>query len=967
VTVSVRVDPASNAALYVLGDEFVLDVAWVDKAGAVQPIDDTAEYVATIFRAGGETIASVSHEPAGDPAARTARFSFPLAIAEALAGQRGVYVALQQLVSPGPPPRLTTFYTFNLPVRQLAGAIAPTGGLAPRLDAPTLIEISPGGVTIMPRGPSGPSAAQQLASARDPATGLPYINEPTVDEMAGWLRDHAGSAAAEIVAEVVEETAEQALYAKSQGDYAKIQAERLTQGLAYLFDIVPVEGKDRTVEIATLAATQPTVRFAPGDYIISGALPVIFLLFKAYTRLVGDGRVRFLHRWTDPASLGAVLECRGGDYFAAEGIIYEPQPRLDTQGRVSVIEGDTFYFAAQPGLEPQWAPHGADNLIGIEEDTAGGGDREYYALGSKYKVAGVSRPFPIEPVVIGGIHQTDTRGWKVYKASPLDDAINPTAILSYNPLIVSVRPQDWVDPENGVGDRFTGVLATILNGRRCTFEPVDPDASFIAQVYVFDEMGLPIDASAATGEAPGAGAFLSPAIPTWVTVGSTIVLQCRKRGANPFYCRGTKSVLLDLEVRGAMSVPCHIWDFDRLHLELRGGGDGYLAANGGPVNVFAGKRITGNVRWRGSGDDVFAPRGMDLRARIVRYDLQHGWFDADLFRIGDAHVKKAAVPDPGELLEFVENDLTKHPRRVELAGVSPDDPAHTRVWLTGGLPNDFDPATWSVLNRSRVPEFELDELHSIASSARVLLPYTHKGRIRRLTAIGTAYSVILALCPFSRAGGVATLGFGGELVIDVLETRRVSSAATFRRNRDQAAVIARAAQIDYTPVTRPTGWRIVIGEWIADEFPFSLVHTRGVEVIVLKRTIRNGGTRRPVNPPEDTDNFDWVAADYGRIALGGDNVGSGYRETFLEGTGGYVDFTNGSLLQKAGTLLPGAIEVQAAKKVRPGDETKVELRIGGVVQSPGSYLADGTATLRLRAPAITSGPPIACSVTHTGN
>lgn len=192
VNISVRVDPAANSALYVVGEALILDVRWIDNHQIIQTIDDTAEFTATIFTAGGVTIASVSHELVGGTIEPTARFAFPLSIAGSLAGARGVYVSLARVLDG----TASTFFTFNLPVRQLAGTLAPTGAGAPSVADSTLIEISPKGIAISPRGPAGASAAQQLAATRNEETGLPYIPAPTVAALAAWVRGPADEAAA---------------------------------------------------------------------------------------------------------------------------------------------------------------------------------------------------------------------------------------------------------------------------------------------------------------------------------------------------------------------------------------------------------------------------------------------------------------------------------------------------------------------------------------------------------------------------------------------------------------------------------------------------------------------------------------------------------------------------------------------------------------------------------------------------
>ena len=237
---TVRVDPASNSALYIVGEELVCDVRWVDAGGVVQPIDETAAFVGTIFVVGGATIASSTAEMLGPPTAPFLRFAWPLTIAEDLAGRRGVYVSLARVTNPGPPVRAVTFFTFSLPVRQLADAIAPVGLLSPSVDAPTLIEISPGGVTISPRGPAGASAAQQLAAARDPDTGHPYTDAPTVAAMAVWLRDQAREAATDVTEEAQEAIAavgvaigqaQTSISAANSATAAALAAARKTSGV----------------------------------------------------------------------------------------------------------------------------------------------------------------------------------------------------------------------------------------------------------------------------------------------------------------------------------------------------------------------------------------------------------------------------------------------------------------------------------------------------------------------------------------------------------------------------------------------------------------------------------------------------------------------------------------------------------------------------------------------------------------
>lgn len=281
MSLSIRTDPASGAALHIVGEELILEALWVDKRGRQLGIEETEQHACTIFRANGETIASVNGAIVGGMIDPRIRFAFPLAIGAQLVGAGALYYSLARLIaSTATPPGLpstSTYFTASLPVRALAGTVVPPAGAPPAVGAPaTQIAFTPTGVQISPRGASGPSASQQLAATRDPATGLPYIADPSVATMFAKFAEpatvakaaseaerlataqvrvdtEATRAATEIAranAEGVVDGAAALLAARDDAQFAKQAAEAAAASIPDAFEVSQSDVYDGTLESA---------------------------------------------------------------------------------------------------------------------------------------------------------------------------------------------------------------------------------------------------------------------------------------------------------------------------------------------------------------------------------------------------------------------------------------------------------------------------------------------------------------------------------------------------------------------------------------------------------------------------------------------------------------------------------------------------------------------------------------------
>jgi hypothetical protein len=668
-------------------------------------------------------------------------------------------------------------------------------------------------------------------------------------------------------------------------------------------DLVAPE-RNRTDELREKVAFvgSRVLNIAPGRYVFDNPTDgagmstdsVVATLAQSLSIRAEDAT--FVHRWNPlyPDSLGQFFNIRAADTFSIEGLTYDLSPRPDTQGVVTQIAGTDFFVAVEPGHEPAWADgsanttNTADNMIGITD--LGGGN--YGAFAFKYKVAGASRPFPFVPHVVGGVQQTNALGWKIWKGSPQDFSLFPRSagpfsgdppIVSYNPLIIHVRPQDFSEGAIGQGRDFPGALGAILNGNWYQFEPVEDGTAeeFTYTVQVLDINGEPVDASAATGVDPAPGAFVIPAVPSWMTPGTTVVVQCRKRQASPIYFRGARKVKIDMTFRHSSNVAVWGWDFENLHLNVVGKGDGYMACTGGPVNLFNGRgTISGSIDWTGSGDDVFAPRTTPMQGRISAFGAD--WIEGDYFIIGQPHVKKATLPRVGDKVEFsLRTDSANITTRTALSLAQVGTTAVWRVTFDGALPAGFDPTTWSVINRSACATVNMTRIRAMGCIGRAFLNGCSSADVGEVISIGCAFASVL--CPLGN-------GYKGGMRIGRLVEQDVTLSEPRRKNADGAA--NRVGDRGTNRFSSPSGWAPnVIGEHVLDGYSYTGWTVYGVDTTIGSRVVRRGGQSRPVSPPTDPDNFDYVVG-YATLTLVGQNGTPDYVENWQTDTGGSVVFTS---------------------------------------------------------------------------
>lgn len=739
---------------------------------------------------------------------------------------------------------------------------------------------------VLQRGARGFTPEERLAFTRDPETGAPWIDAPTVPAMAEWLRGLAGGAAGD----AIEAANAAALHAQTQGDYAETQAEALEQALADLpirfglYDLAPDPGGAlQSAALNTvLGAGRKLVNIAGGDLHVGPREGQPYILdVRGQTGTVDFHGGRIVNTF-DPANFASMSQLgflKDNVDYRVRNLSLSCDHPVTSQGLVIDKTGNSIIVDIPPDLFPvDWVD--LDTFVRIDGSSGYWTDWEYNTdeLHRSY-------PHPIAP-------RPDLGPYVIEIQLPAKTAA-VTGVFSYNPLTLMM-------PNNGFND---GVLlqfdssmiglelagASVLNGttRRVRVGGLgEDDDGNLSRVTIATTDGRLINASGATPWQSGGNATTQP-VPPFVVIGDTLLLNWRKRGPRVLVANGNTRLDLQFTVHRAASALLVGKDNRDVTIDLTIKGDGLLGAAADGILL---RDTRGTIRYKrlvaeGLGDNVIGCITTAIGRTVTAWtanSLRATW--ADLAGVDPRPTK----PRPKDKLYYLEpvngtvcgdNTVVGYdPADTSNVLLAKDHPSYVDPATGSAVP--YDPTTWKILNDSANHDAVLEyvDINGSATCCLNLQARRVRGdyiRLRNIVAEGIRLS-----SPGASWNGQA-IGFAGDARFDYVEMDGVGF--TLANDRSGAIVIRRRTGLSLPTAVQQPGPPILFNRWIHDGGGYASMQVFGYDVTIVAFTGRNLGLRR-------AGVFDQRALvdfyiEHGTLRI---LTLDGYLPTFLEGPGGRV-------------------------------------------------------------------------------
>lgn len=545
------------------------------------------------------------------------------------------------------------------------------------------------------------------------------------------------------------------------------------------------------------------------------------------------------HYWdvtTPETSIGSWIDGDNTDNIKHVNFEYRLNPRPNFEGYITSVDrpNGKARIKAKQGLRPNFPTM---DYIRAIEPSGRWADRQYEGSGNASGQA-----YPITQI-----------SGDIYELGPMPDVNkNVTAVVSYNPLTVSVPSHNFQSDENGdsevmvVASAFVGGLVSgqsQLNGLTFGIEVVN------SSTIILLSGGDYIDATGWTA-ITGMGVLTLPAMPAWMTVGLEVWGAARKR-ANPVIDpTNASNWTIKGRFRSAVSVCVKGRYWENPHVELLIRGAGIVGCNaGGFIPAEVRGTITGWMEVFGAGDDAFNVASPFWGKRITAAAGSTITLSTGLFK-----------PREQDVIEFESPANVVSTRKI----IAVDDTVagFYTVTLDSAIPVGFDNATWITRNVSATPRIRFTRFHQ-TGGGRSFLGQSGDWQIGEGYFRNLRGSAVRAHYPNSQHHYDSGAGTGGGSFGSLTIINCGYDYSNF------AAAILQHWKINATAPSTTRAYRYPAT--VIDGYDYAAVNAAGRDVFIESLSLRNPGTlrsttRQTMNGQDVMGNYD-LNASYNTLTI----------------------------------------------------------------------------------------------------